>query len=112
MEGWNEKRLPPELEELGARLRDERPEASALELDRIKSRVLMLASRSASRQGKGSFMKSRLATIVVVFGLLAGGAGGVFAAAGGNPGSGGSSGSAPQKQYCPPSSNNPGIPKH
>src|SRR4051794_13416228 len=100
MENENEKRLSAELEELGARLRAERPEASALELDRIKSGVLMRASRDASRQGKGSFMKSRLATILVAFGLLVGGVGGVYAATGGNPGSGGSSGSAPNNQYC------------
>jgi hypothetical protein len=111
MEDWNQKQLPSDLEEVGRRLREARPEANPLELDTIKTRALQ-ASRSASRQGKGRTVRSRLATIVVAFALLVGGTAIVMAAAGGNPGSGGSSGSAPNNQYCPPSSNADGKPKN
>lgn len=108
----NEKSLPAELEQFGQRLRDERPQASPLELDRIKTRAMTQATRAASVRMKGTFMKSRLAGILVVLGLLVGGTSGVLAASGGVPGSGGSSGSAPNNQYCPPSSNGAGKPKH
>ena len=72
----------------------------------------MQGPRSASLRMKGTFMKSRIVSILVAFGLVVGGTTGVLAATGGIPGSGGSSSSAPNKQYCPPSSNNPGSPKH
>src|SRR4051812_26946900 len=99
--------LPDDLEELGGRLSQERPRLNALELDRIKTRAMAQAGR-ANRQGKGRFMRSRLATTLAAFALVVGGGGAVWAAAGGNPGSAGSSGSAPNHQYCPPSSHNPG----
>ena len=57
-------------------------------------------------------MKSRLASILVVAGLLVGGTSGVLAATGGIPGSGGNSNSAANSQYCPPSSPGAGKPKH
>jgi hypothetical protein len=107
----NEFSLPEELEELGGRLVEARPQLSALELDRVKGRAIAQAGR-ATRQGKGPFMRSRLATIMVAFALVLGGTGIVWAAAGGNPGSGGSSGSASNNQYCPPSSPGGGKPKH
>jgi hypothetical protein len=108
----HEKWLPAELEQFGQRLRDERPQASPLELDRIKTRAMRQASRAASVQTKGTFMKSRLAGILLVLVLVVGGTSGVLAATGGVPGSGGSSGSASNNQYCPPSSNDPGKTKH
>jgi hypothetical protein len=111
MNEQNELSLPDDLEELGGRLSRERPQLSAIELDRIKTRAIAQAGR-ATRQGKGQFMRSRLATILAAFALVVGGSGLVWAAAGGNPGSGGSSDSAPNSQYCPPSSNDPGKPKH
>jgi hypothetical protein len=104
--------LPAELEQFGEGLRDERPQASALELDRIKTRAMAQAARAASARAKGPFMKARVASILVVLGLVMGGTGGVLAATGGVPGSGGSSGSASNDQYCPPSSNDAGKPKH
>jgi hypothetical protein len=103
--------LPEYLSELGGRLTEARPELSPPQLDGIKARAVARAGR-ATRQGKGQFMKSRLATIMAAFALVLGGTGIVYAAAGGNPGSGGSSGSAPNNQYCPPSSNGAGKPKH
>jgi len=107
----NENWLSPELEQFGERLRHERPQASPLELDRIKTRAMMQGPRSASLRMEGTFMKSRFVSILVAFGLVVGGTGGVLAATGGVPGSGGSSGSAPNNQYCPPSSNGAGKPK-
>lgn len=63
-----------------ARLRDQRPTATALELDRIKRRAMAQASRGRSRQGKGMLMKSRLLTGLLVLGLMgSGGAAGVIA---------------------------------
>ena len=108
----NEEWLPAELEEFGRRLRDDRPQPSPLELDRIKTRAMTQASRAASPRMKGTPMKSRLASILVVTGLVVGGTSGVLAATGGVPGSGGSSGSASKTQYCPPSSPGGGKPKH
>jgi hypothetical protein len=107
----NEFSLSEELEELGGRLAEARPELSPLELDSIKARVIAPAGR-ATRHGKGQFMRSRLATIMAAFALVLGGTGIVWAAAGGNPGSGGSSSSAPNNQYCPPSSNGAGKTKN
>lgn len=111
MNEQNEFSLPEELEELGGRLSEARPQLSALELDNIKAKAITRAGRE-TRQGKGHFMRSRLATVMVAFALVLGGTGIVWAAAGGNPGSGGSSGSAPNNQYCPPSSNGAGKAKH
>jgi hypothetical protein len=111
MKSENEFSLSEELKALGDRLVEARPELSPLELDNVKARAIAQAGR-ATRQGKGQFMRSRLATIMLAFALVVGGSGVVWAAAGGNPGSGGSSGSAPNNQYCPPSSNGAGKPKH
>jgi hypothetical protein len=112
MRQLHEEQLPAELEEFGQRLRDQRPQPSPLELDRIKTRAMTQASRAASPRMKGTPMKSRLATILVVAGLAVGGTSGVLAATGGIPGSGGNSGSASKAQYCPPSSPGAGKPKH
>jgi hypothetical protein len=60
-------RLPGELQETEARLRDERPRLDALELDRVKLRA-MSAERSTQ---KGPLMKSRLAiTTMLVLGIF------------------------------------------
>jgi hypothetical protein len=112
MNDRNEFSLPEELEELGGRVTEARPELSALQYDDLKARAIAGAGR-ATRQGKGQFMRSRLATIMVAFALVVGGTGIVWAATGGNPGSGGSSGSAANNEYCPPTSNAGGKqPKH
>jgi hypothetical protein len=62
MSKQNEQRLPSKLDEVEGRLRDERQELDAVALDRIKLRA-MSAGRSVP---KGSFMKSRLATTMVL----------------------------------------------
>jgi len=63
------------------RLRDERPEASALELDRIKLRAQASARRHVQR--REPFMRSRLAiTSMLVVGVLMSGAGAGLAVSG------------------------------
>jgi hypothetical protein len=95
------------------RLRSERPEADALELDRAKLRAIRQASsRDASRPrsgNKGVVRSGRLLSVVLAVVLLGGGTA-VFAATGGFKSAGARS-SAANNQYCPGSSPNPGDPK-
>jgi hypothetical protein len=63
-------------DELIRRLRQERSQASGLELDRIKQRARAQAARShapASRQQGGLFVKSRIVTLALVLGLMTAG---------------------------------------
>jgi hypothetical protein len=63
----NHERMPAELHDMDARLRDERPQLDSLELDRVKLRA-MSAGRSTQ---KGPWMKSRLAiTTMLVLGIF------------------------------------------
>ena len=87
-----ENRLPEDLQEVADRLRTHRHEASALELDRIKTRAMASA---ASSRPKGSVVKSRITVALLSLGLMAGGTGGVLAAKGGTP----AKGSAGKSQY-------------
>ncbi|HEY7961543.1 MAG TPA: hypothetical protein VID29_06435 [Solirubrobacteraceae bacterium] len=80
----------PELEGIAQRLRHERPEASPLELDQIKTTVMSRARATASRANP-----RRLVVAALTVGLMAAGTGGVLAAGG----SGGSAGNAAQAQY-------------
>jgi hypothetical protein len=80
--GRNPHHLTPELEELARLLRDERPEATGLELDRIKRRAITRASAGhhAWAPKKGLFMKPRIAVAVVLaIGLLTSGTGATLA---------------------------------
>jgi hypothetical protein len=99
--------LPAELHEVGRRLRDSRPELTALELDAIKRRVIAASGRlgrsraegygnsSLAYRPKGSLMKSRLAvTMMLVLGLLMSGTGATLAVSGLSD-----SGSAGSAQY-------------
>ncbi len=114
MSHFNEKRVPDDLQHLVERLRDERPEVSALELDQIKVRAL---GRNRGRpQGKGQFMRSRVVSVLLAVGLLVGSTG-AMAVSGTGPGGvfkhkrHHHARSAPQSQYCPPKSQQPGKPK-
>jgi hypothetical protein len=74
MTSRNEEHVPADLLHVAERLRKDRPQPTALELDQIKLRARSQAARRApslfSRQ-KGFLMKSRLAlTSVLVIGLL------------------------------------------
>jgi hypothetical protein len=80
------------FDDVAQRLREHRPEASALELDQIKTRAM---ARAASSRPKGAVLRTRLLVALCSLGLMAGGTGGVIAAKGGNPGKG----SASKGQY-------------
>jgi hypothetical protein len=98
--------LPPELRGIAKRLEDERPQATELELDRVKVRTLSGARRFGSR----TFSRSgRIASIAVAAVLIAGG--GAVIAKNDPPQSAASKSSSSSSQYCPPSSQQPGKPK-
>jgi hypothetical protein len=81
MDRTDHERIPAELADVVQRLRDERPEASALELDRIKLRAQASPRRHAPRRER--FMRSRLAiTSLLVVGVLMSGAGAGLAVSG------------------------------
>lgn len=89
-------RLPDDVLDVVQQLRDNRPEASALELDRIKQRARAQALRPSSRT-KGHLLRSRLTVALLSLGLMVGGTGGVIAAKGGN----GKGNGAAKSQYKP-----------
>ena len=94
MSHLNDPNAPEDLREVVERLHRGRAEASALDLDRIKTRAM--ASATASRP-KGFIVKSRGIAALLTMALMAAGTGGVIAAGG----SGGSGGSASNSQYKP-----------
>ncbi len=110
-----------EFEDIIRLLRDERPEASELELDRIKQRVRMRAVRNSR---KGQFMRSRLAMLsTLVVGILLSTTGAGLAISGissGNDAGCGQYGCQPPKDTPPqtvaptppstPPTNTPGTP--
>src|ERR1700744_3254765 len=98
MQGSDHDEVPGDLEPIVSRLRAERADVSPLELDRIKQRAL---SRSTTRFGRRTYMKSRIAAILTVLGLV-GGTGGAIAIASGGGSSSGSGNCAAYGQYCPP----------
>jgi len=83
-----------ELEGVAQRLRNERPEASPLQLDQIKTSAMSRAKAGTSRHKAGA---RRLATAGLTIGLLAAGTGGVIAGGDGQHGGGG--GNAANTQY-------------
>ncbi len=93
-----DERLPPELQDVARTLRAQKPEATALELDRIKRRAMTQASRATGhRPQKGMFMKSRGALLtVLVMGTMLFGTGATLAATGNLPLVSKSSESSPQ----------------
>lgn len=101
MSHWNDNSLPDELQDVACRLREERPEVSALDLDRIKQRARARAFPSRTR---GSTLKSRIVVALLTLGLMAGGTGGVIAAGGGN--SGGNASNSQYKPGCGPKKTN------
>ena len=94
-----------QYEPIERRLRAERAELSAIELDQVKRSVLAGAGR---RGGKRMTLKSRLATGLLLVGLVGTSGGAVLAASGGSS----SKGSSANSQYCPPSSPGAGTLKH
>jgi hypothetical protein len=86
-----------ELEGVAQRLRNERPEASPLQLDQIKMSAMSRAKAGTRRRSAGA---RRLATAGLTIGLLAAGTGGVIAGETGHGhGRGGGNTSASSTQY-------------
>jgi hypothetical protein len=77
-------------------LRAHRIEADPLQLDEVKRRAM---AQSASKHGRPTFMKSRIATVLTIVGL-AGGTGGALAVAAAGGHAGGNGGAA-DAQYKP-----------
>ncbi len=77
----NEDHLPEEFREVAEQLRSERVEASALDLDRIKTRAMAQARTS---RPKGFALKSRSVAALLSVALMAAGTGGVLAATSNN----------------------------
>lgn len=75
-----------ELEGVAQRLRDERPQAGPLDLDRIKMSAMARAKAGAPRRGRAGARRLAVASLTV--GLLAAGTGGVLAGEGGGKGKG------------------------
>jgi uncharacterized membrane protein len=92
--------LPGDLNEVAERLRTEKVEASALDLDRIKTRAMAQATTS---RPKGFALKSRSIAALLTVALMAAGTGGVLAA--GSSG-GGSSSNSTYKPGCGPKKTN------
>jgi hypothetical protein len=100
MDHSNRNRTPAELQATEDALRAERPQASALELDRIKLQAIRQAERSRTSLNakKGTFMKSRLAlTVLLVAGFMLSTTGATLAISGSS-----GSGSAASSQYVSP----------
>jgi hypothetical protein len=86
-----------ELEGVAQRLRDERPQANPLDLDRIKTTAMARAKAGTRRGGAGA---RRLAVASLTVGLLAATTGGVLAGESGHKGKGGAGGgNAANAQY-------------
>jgi hypothetical protein len=92
-----EERFADGLQEVADVLSERRPTLDPLALDRVKLRAMSAARRSTSSRAKGSFMRSRLTTLLVAA-FLTVGTGGALALAGGD-GGGSSGGSASFNQY-------------
>ena len=90
----NDENLPGDLREVAERLRTERATATALDLDRIKTRAM---ANAATSRPKGFALKSRSVAALLTVALMAAGTGGVIA--GGGNGNG--NGSASNSQYKP-----------
>ena len=89
MNHQDRERIPEDLVRIAELLRDKRPQAGPLELDRIKLRAKLQPKAARRSQillsGKGyGFMRSRLIGLIIAVGLVGGGTG-ALAAAGGGP---------------------------
>jgi hypothetical protein len=112
MSRHNERSIPADLQDVAKRLEAERPQATDLELDRMKLKATSTASRDAGtfRPGLGQLFRSgRLATIALALVLMAGG--GAVLAQNNAPSTASSTNSSANSEYCPDSSQQPGKPK-
>jgi hypothetical protein len=81
MRDRREDRMPDALEGVARQLREDRPQLGALDLDKMKTRVL---ARAGARQPKGAALRGRIVVAMLALGLMGAGAGGVVAAGGGS----------------------------
>jgi hypothetical protein len=112
MSRHDEHSVPPDLQEIARRLEAERPQASDLELDRVKLKAMNAASRSTvpARPRLGQLFRSgRLATLSLAIVLMVGG--GAVLAKNDGPSKASNSKSSSNSEYCPDSSQQPGKPK-
>src|SRR5947209_292252 len=94
MKNADENRMPEALKAVSRRLRHDRPQLGATELDLMKTRVM---ARAKTREPKGAALRGRIVVALLAVGLMGAGAGGVMA---GSDGSTGGSQSA-SSQYRP-----------
>jgi hypothetical protein len=95
MDEFDTERIDPGLLDVEARLRDEVPRATALELDRIKLRAMAAQASRGRSNRRSDFMRSRIAVaMMLVCGFLLSGTGAGLAVSGIS-----ASGSAGEKQY-------------
>ena len=80
MNNW-EDHLTDDLAGVAEQLRTQRHDSTDLRLDELKRQAMAQATRaSGRRQGRGFFVRSKVVTLLLVFGLvLAGGGAGVIA---------------------------------
>src|SRR2546423_2727500 len=90
--------LPDNLRDVARRLREERREATPLELDRIKT-TAMARARARSFQPRRTSVRSRLIMALATLALVGGGTGGVIAGSSGKDK--GKDDNAAGKQYKP-----------
>jgi hypothetical protein len=98
-------RLPSDVQEIAQRLREERPQASPLELDQIKTATLSRGRARRPRRGVRSLVVTALTLGVLTVGAGGAVAGGFFGFGGfGGGGFFGGGGNGGQTEYhkCPP----------
>lgn len=96
MGGPDHERFPSDLEGIAARLREQRVDPDPIALDQLKQRAL---AQFNAYNGRRTFMRSRLATIMAGLALVAGAGGAVAIAQAGNPAN--PHGGAADTQYKP-----------
>jgi hypothetical protein len=97
----DERSLSPDLGDVERKLRDARPEVSALDLDRIKMRAMSQARRSTGRVGRQGVLVRNKLVATLASGVLVVSGGSVGALAWENEHNGGDHNGG-NDQYCPP----------
>jgi hypothetical protein len=96
----DERSLSPDLGDVERKLRDARPEVSALDLDRIKMRAMSQARRSTGRVGRQGVLVRNKLVATLASGVLVVSGGSVGALAWENEHNGGDHNGG-NDQYCP-----------
>lgn len=94
--------LPENLQEVDAQLRARTHNPSSVELDDLKRRTMAQATRQLRpKQGKGTLMRSKIVTMLLVAGFAVSGGGAAVLAAKGGDGNGNGKNNAGNSQYKP-----------